>query len=206
MRRQRLRGLCYIVKNGPSVEFVVPTGWTVDKTSTVDKSPTVVNLPRETVDVSSPRTVDKTSTPLDNYTLSSQTTSALRPLLQAQLPIFDDAAVDQLWAECRKQVADVTAEEVSSLFAWKLPESRGRSIESPNGFLLRAVSRSCTPAAINAIRQRGREVAKVEQSPPPPSVEEQISRLENLLDALPHYESADKWRKELDELHALKHT
>lgn len=84
----------------------------------------------------------------------------MRARLQAELPTFDDAAVEQLWTECRKRVPDVTAEEVAALFTAKLPVSRVRSIESPNGFLLRAVAQSCTAAAVAAMRQgRG--------SPPP---------------------------------------
>ena len=70
--------------------------------------------------------------------------------------MFDDAAAEQLWIACRRQVPEVTVEEVLNLFRHKLPESRARGIENPNGFLLRAVARSCTPAAIRALRQ-GRE-------------------------------------------------
>lgn len=82
----------------------------------------------------------------------------MRRLLQEQLPAFDDEAVDELWRDCRRRVPDVTPEEVSAMFASKLPGSQSRSIENPNGFLIKAVARSCTPAAIGALRQ-GREVA-----------------------------------------------
>jgi hypothetical protein len=87
------------------------------------------------------------------------TTSALCEILQARLPSFDDSAVKQLWSACREQVPDVTPSEVSQLFERKLPESRARSITNPVGFLVRAVARSCTPAAVGALRQ-GRELPK----------------------------------------------
>ena len=86
------------------------------------------------------------------------TTSSIRTLLQTQLPSFDDEAGDQLWIACRHQVSDVTAEEVATLFAHKLPDAIRRGIENPVGFLLRAVARSCTPAAIGALRQRREDV------------------------------------------------
>ena len=79
--------------------------------------------------------------------------------LQKKFPNFDDAAVDQLWSECRSQVQDVGAEEVAVLFERKLPEATHRSISNPVGFLLRAVARSCTRAAISALRQ-GQELPK----------------------------------------------
>jgi hypothetical protein len=90
-----------------------------------------------------------------------ESTSALRAILQAKLPTFDDTAVEQLWADCRRQFPDVRPDEVGELFEWKLPESRARTIENPVGFLVRAVARSCTPAAIGALRQ-GR--AEIQQS------------------------------------------
>jgi hypothetical protein len=91
--------------------------------------------------------------------LPKEPTTTLRTLLQTVLPTFDDTAVEQLWTDCRCQVPDVSAEEVAALFERKLPESRSRSIENPNGFLLRSVARSCTSAAIAALRQ-GRELPR----------------------------------------------
>ena len=88
-----------------------------------------------------------------------ESTTALRFLLQAQLPTFDDDVVDEVWASCRKRVTDVTPEEVGRLFAEKLPAIRNQKVHSPNPFLVHAVVKSCTAAAIAAMRQ-GREVAK----------------------------------------------
>jgi hypothetical protein len=92
-------------------------------------------------------------------TRKEESTSTLRKILQANLPMFDDTAVEQLWTDCRRHVPDVRPEEVGELFEWKLPESRARTIENPVGFLVRAVARSCTPAAIGALRQ-GRELPR----------------------------------------------
>jgi hypothetical protein len=56
-------------------------------------------------------------------------------------------------------VPDVTLDELGELFKSKLPSSTRRGVENQNGFLIAAVARSCTPAAIDAIRQ-SREVPK----------------------------------------------
>jgi hypothetical protein len=106
-------------------------------------------------------------------------------------------------------VPDVSAEEIDRLFGWKLPESRARGIENPNGFLLRAVARSCTPAAINAMRQ-GRESAKeipvnntVDSNTQ--SIEEDLAAVEKILEAMPGHPQADEWRQTIERLRALKH-
>jgi hypothetical protein len=139
----------------------------------------------------------------------SNSTTTVRSLLQTQLPTFDNAAVDQLWTDCRLQVPDVSAEEIDWLFGWKLPESRARGIENPNGFLLRAVARSCTPAAINAMRQ-GRESAKEIQmnntvDSNTQSIEEDLAAVEKILEAMPGHPQADEWRQTIERLRALKH-
>jgi hypothetical protein len=86
---------------------------------------------------------------------SNTTTTGLRAELQNHLPQFDHDAVESLWKQCRMRVPDVTQDEVARLFAYKLPNSQSRSIENQNGFLISAVARSCTPAAIRALRQSG---------------------------------------------------
>jgi hypothetical protein len=89
---------------------------------------------------------------------------AVRKVLQATLPTFDDTAVEQVWAECRQQVPDITPEEVRHLFENKLPLSQACGIENPIGFLVRAVARSCTSAAIAVLRQGREESPAIELS------------------------------------------
>jgi hypothetical protein len=89
----------------------------------------------------------------------SNSTTALQEIVQSKMPDFDNAAVQQLWSDCLRQVPDVKVQEVGLLFERKLPDSLTRSVTNPVGFLVRAVARSCTPAAIRALRQ-GRELPK----------------------------------------------
>jgi hypothetical protein len=53
---------------------------------------------------------------------------------------------------------------VRHLFENKLPLSQARGIENPIGFLVRAVARSCTPAAIAVLRQGREESPAIELS------------------------------------------
>lgn len=183
LRRQRAAGLCYVVKSGPGIDFVLPHSWVASIAATPrdisavdeiseDEAPMDEFRPdessayestradmtsRDPLDDTSRPSLDDTSTPLDRDNSSSQSTT-VRRLLQTLLPTFDNDAVSQLWEDCRRRIPDVSPEEVAQLFEYKLPESRARSITRPIGFLISAVARSCTPAAIGALRQ-GREVA-----------------------------------------------
>jgi hypothetical protein len=208
LRRQRARGLCYVIKNGPSVEFVAPVGWTVDPASTVGVPTTVAKSStvaadvssRGTVDAVSRITMDETSRPLDRSNSSSQSTTStlLRELLQAQLAKFDYAAIDQLWAACRKNVPDVTVEEVSELFSLKRRIAFAPGVKNPNGLLITAVANACTPAAISEMR-KGREAA--EEPEITRTREEQIADLEFYIREFPpdHEQMAD-WKARLQKL------
>jgi hypothetical protein len=123
------------------------------------------------ISVSGTRAVPLSSTPsyrqsFRQFPRQSTTTDldVVRKVLQTTLPTFDDTAVEQLWAECRQQVPDITPGELLRLFEDKLPLSQARGIENPIGFLVRAVARSCTPAAIAALRQGREESPAVELS------------------------------------------
>ena len=94
----------------------------------------------------------------NSHSLRNPTTT-LREIVQDKFPDFDNAAVQQLWSDCRQQVPDVEAQEVALLFDRKLRDSLTGSITNRVGFLVRAVARSCTPAAIRALR-KGRELPK----------------------------------------------
>jgi hypothetical protein len=207
LRRQRARGLCYVIKNGPSVEFVAPVGWTVDPAATVGVSTTVAKSSPVAADVSSRGavdavsriTMDETSRPLDRSSSTSQSTSTLlRELLQAQLAKFDYAAVDQLWVACRKNVPDVTVEEVSEVFSFKRRIAFAPGVKNPNGLLITAVANACTPAAISEMR-KGREAA--EEPEITRTREEQIADLEFYIREFPpdHEQMAD-WKARLQKL------
>jgi hypothetical protein len=175
LERRRRLGMEWVIRSSRGVDFVDPTtgaplahatappAVSAGPDSTAPPAPTT---PRDNTrpappDVSSRIPPAVSSTPLANGKERNKetTTSALCEILQARLPSFDDSAVKQLWSACREQVPDVTPSEVSQLFERKLPESRARSITNPVGFLVRAVARSCTPAAVGALRQ-GRELPK----------------------------------------------
>jgi hypothetical protein len=207
LRRQRAKGLCYVIKNGPSVEFVAPVGWTVDPTSTVGVSTTVAKSSTVAADVSSTGsvdavsriTMDETSRPLDKSNFISQSTSTvLREMLQAQLAKFDHAAVDQLWAACRKNVPDVTVEEVSEVFSLKRRIAFAPGVKNPNGLLITAVANACTQAAISEMR-KGREAAAEPEITR--TRDEQIADLEFYLREFPpeHEQMAD-WKTRLQKL------
>jgi hypothetical protein len=207
LRRQRAKGLCYVIKNGPSVEFVAPVGWTVDPTSTVGVSTTVAKSSTVPADVSSTEsvdavsriTMDETSRPLDKSSFISQSTSTiLREMLQAQLAKFDHAAVDQLWAACRKNVPDVTVEEVSEIFSLKRRIAFAPGVKNPNGLLITAVANACTHAAISEMR-KGREIAAEPEITRTP--DEQIADLEFYLREFPpEHEQMAAWKTRLQKL------
>jgi hypothetical protein len=183
LERRRRLGMEWVVRSSRGVDFVDPTTGSPlgHKTAppAVIASPATAPAPGTTSPVANMPAADSTtpdddigpvppdvssrpppavsSVPLGNgREKNRESTSAIRSILQAKLPVFDDSAVEQVWADCRRQVPDVSPEEVGVLFERKLPESRARAVENPVGFLVRAVARSCTPAAVGALRQ-GRE-------------------------------------------------
>ncbi len=182
LARQRAFGYTHFVRNGRSFELVklerplgeppmgdsVPEGFApMNRPPRMGTSPRVGVSRAKPVGVSLPHPIRlKPSSPNDDDV-------RVRKLLQAQLPSFDDHAVDILWRDCRDQISDITPEEIARLFRDKLPVPRG--VDNPNGFLIRAVARSCTLAAIGALRQ-GREVPL--QTP----IEHAAEDLQGLLD------------------------
>jgi hypothetical protein len=205
LRRRKDAGLTHIIKTR-GVVFVHPEtgqpltrqmgefrrlGKSILSERSTDQGSTVIRstVRRSAVERSERSTVIRSTPPYRQTSSSTSARTEIRRLLQTMLPTFDDAAVEQLWAECRSQVADVTAEEVAFLFERKLPESRVRSIENPVGFLLRSVARSCTPAAIGALRQ-GRESPK----------DQAISIATNELEELLHDPSTSPDMRKLIEL------
>jgi hypothetical protein len=210
LRRQEESGLTFVIKNGRAVEFVQPAspgGATLLATQR-GNHPRGETPPRQehpqrlgVMPLHNPR--GDTTPHIDTEANTRQTTTSVRSLLQAQLPTFDDSAVEYLWADCRQRVPDVTPDEVRCLFAAKLPQSFARGIENPNGFLLRVVAVSCTPAAIAELRQ-SRELEQTD-SPAgagnyPISSEDEIVRLEEMLDAMPNHPQAGEWQKSIDAL------
>lgn len=151
LERRKQAGLEWVQK-GRGVEFL-QTG-TVPSSTTAPRTGPVPSSGSGTAPVTGADTVPVIGAPLRNPKKTEETTS-LRVVLQKQLPTFDHAAVNQLWRECRHQVPDITVEEIASLFRQKL-DSQPRGIENQNGFLMRAVVRGCTTAAVAMLRQ-GRE-------------------------------------------------
>ncbi len=187
LERRRRLGMEWVIRSSRGVDFVDPitgaplvsptaspavsSGPAIAASPAITSPPAAVSAADSTApgdntrpappDVSSRIPPAVSSTLLGNGREKNKetTTSALCEILQTRLPSFDDNAVKQLWSACRQQVPDVTPTEVSQLFERKLPESRARSITNPVGFLVRAVARSCTSAAVGALRQ-GRELPK----------------------------------------------
>jgi hypothetical protein len=181
LRRRQAAGLTHVIR-GKGITFVDPeTG--IPTTGTPASGRPAVGVPRP----GSPRPgrsrnvqsgiPDPAAHPIRLKPLREPTSTTLRSILQALAPGFDDAAAEQLWRDCRNNVPDVSAEEVAALFERKLPQSQKRGIENPNGFLVRSVARSCTPAAISALRS-GRELPKEQEQ----EVVFEHSELEALLD------------------------
>jgi len=210
LRRQEESGLTFVIKNGRAVEFVQPAspGGVTPLATQRSNHPRGETPPRQehpqrlgVMPLHSPR--GDTTPHIGTETFLRQTSSSVRSLLQAQLPTFDDSAVEHLWADCRKRVPDVTPDEVRCLFAAKLPQSFARGIENRNGFLLRVVPVSCTPAAISELRQ-SREMEQPDSTTGagnyPVSSEDEIVRLEEMLDAMPNHPQAGEWLKSIDAL------
>ena len=203
--RRRLSGLTHVISTG-GVHFVHPqTGERLlpgsnllpGSSQQLDSnflSPSGSNLPLQTGSNLLPLSINKQRN-------EQKSTTTMLALLQKQLPTFDNRIADRLWAKCRAQVPDATEEEVSALFAAKLPAAFERGIANPNGFLLTAVASSCTRAAVDAMRKGGevadtepiREVTKTH--------EQQIAELEGMLADYPDHPTASPlWRRKLQEL------
>jgi hypothetical protein len=204
LNRRKSAGLQWVAKNKLGVTLTTgqdnhwsglpPTTLTSGQSDQASASRPVVSR--------APRPVVSQTSHIANKTEKENTTSTfLRELLQAQLPKFDNKIIDRLWMKCRATVPDVTEEEVSILFAEKLPAAFERGITNPNGFLLTAVGASCTRAAINAMR-RSREAADPEPEPEIVKTrEQQIAELEGMLADYPDHPTASPlWRRKLQEL------
>ena len=166
LRRQRAVGLCYVVKNGPGIEFAAPQGWTTDETSTgtTDKSPTVVAAstvaPASTESINAPsqRTVDEASTPLgitlDTPVRQSTTTMHLRSILDQlsapwsrsgvgtsirnQLLSIDGPALALMIEAAQDVLADASAEDIALQLAPAFYRlAQIKQVSNPVGVLIR---------------------------------------------------------------------
>jgi hypothetical protein len=211
LRRQEESGLTFVIKNGRAVEFVQPgaapgggTPLAIQRsTAPRGETPPPQEHPQRLGVMPLYRPRGDTTPHIDNESNTRQTTTTVRSLLQTQLPTFDDSAVEHLWTDCRRRVPDVTPDEVRCLFSAKLPQSFARGIENRNGFLLRVVAVSCTPAAIAELRQSG-ELGQTDSTGGAGndiiSSEDEIVRLEEMLDAMPNHPQAGEWQKTIASL------
>jgi DNA topoisomerase VI subunit B len=216
LKRRKAAGLEWVIRDRQSVVFTTSAPMVTETTDPVVKqhipsghrthTPMAgTTIPRVASMVTHPVVMEPTQ--LDNIEKREATTT-LRSLLQSQLPTFDDTAVEQLLAACCRRSPDVTPEEINWLFIQKIRGSFGRGIENQNGFLLTAVERSCTPAALASFRQytatagQGGEVAaeSSEYLLPPESPQEELERLEYTLSMMPNHSQADVWRRRIDDL------
>jgi hypothetical protein len=210
LRRQEESGLTFVIKNGRAVEFVQPgaapgggTPLAIHRsTAPRGETPPPREHPQRLGVMPLYRPRGDTTPHIDIESNTRQTTT-VRSLLQTQLPTFDDSAVEHLWTDCRRRVPDVTPDEVRCLFSAKLPQSFARGIENRNGFLLRVVAVSCTPAAIAELRQ-SRELGQTDSTGGAGndliSSEDEIVRLEEMLDAMPNHPQAGEWQKTIASL------
>jgi hypothetical protein len=211
LRRQEGSGLTFVIKNGRAVEFVQPgsalggvTPLVIQRgTAPRGETPHRQEHPQRLGVMPLYRPRGDTTPHIDTQSNTRQTTTAVRSLLQTQLPTFDDLAVEHLWTDCRRRVPDVTPDEVRCLFSAKLPQSFARGIENRNGFLLRVVAVSCTPAAIAELRQ-SRELEQTDLTGGAGnyliSSADEIVRLGEMLDAMPNHPQAAEWQKTIDSL------
>ena len=173
LRRQRAAGLCYIVKNGPGIEFAVPLGWTsnspltVDIPSTVDESSTIDIPSTGAVDGMSTITVDAASTPLDKNISNRQTTTAppdLHEKLELFVPGIDAGAVERIWRESREVVIDIQTEEIAFWFEQRARMVyKNRALINPLGLLLSSIKDWITQRKVSNRRNQLRELAEEEQ-------------------------------------------
>ena len=178
LSRQRAAGLCYVVKNGPGIEFVVPVDCsTVEVSSTVENSSTVKgpkraveqtstdeNTSTGTVEDSSHVTVEDSSTPLDSRHsfLDNDVDDAVEKLeatiLRSEFAQFDREAIRYIWNRSRDVVPDVTVEEVFHFFLEKAYLlGRNRRVQNFNGLMKYVWKEFFTLSRIEQVREQKRQ-------------------------------------------------
>jgi hypothetical protein len=180
LRRQRAAGLCYIIKNGPGIEFVVPQGWLVSARSAVDAPSsddviTAIDNPStddarsfHKADKTPAKTVDARSTLTSGF-VSNKSAVRIAPedfydKLETVVPGLGTDAVEQIWRESREVVLDIQPEEIAFWF-----EQRARMIyqngglKDPVGLLLSSVKDWLTERKVVHRRNHLRELAEEEQ-------------------------------------------
>ena len=180
LSRQRAAGLCYVVKNGPGIEFVVPNDCsTVEVSSTVEQSSSVTaigpkkaveqtstdeNTSTGTVEESSRVTVEESSTPLDSRHsfLDNDVDGAVEKLeatiLSSEFAQFDREAIRYIWNRSRDVVPDVTVEEVFHFFLEKAYLlGRNRRVQNFNGLMKYVWKEYFTLSRIEQVREQNRQ-------------------------------------------------
>jgi hypothetical protein len=160
LERQRAADLCYIVKNGRAVEFVLPArdeSEGVSPTVTVGERPTVRVPPAvpathtETVGPPDAISVGDPPTPLDNtrqrtsqHVPSSSDIQQLAQPIRGILPNFDDDALRQLWQRCQQAAPDCTVDDIVYSFNVKARQllRRPQRITNPVGLMIWSVPKA----------------------------------------------------------------
>lgn len=196
-RRRKTVGLEWICKNRQGVTLTTGLGVNLETPSSGHLDHAFTSEP---VASKEPKPLaSDTSLLIVNRTVKESSTTALRQLLQAQLPSFDNVMVDRVWSGCRAQAPNVRPEQIAELFAALLPASRQPSIEMPNAWLSRAIITACTQAQVDAMTRAFEKAAATQTEPEPAtSLEDDIRLKKALLAAWPTHQDAAEWRKTIE--------
>jgi hypothetical protein len=151
LERRRASNMEWVIKN-KGVEFVMPSGISVPETSisypvpdiritdTLPDTDTVSITGRESLSISGRESLSITGTLLDNSSREifrelSASSSAVAAAL-SEYGTIDDDAVQKIIADCRRNAADATSEELVHFIREKGRVIANGKIDNPIGFLI----------------------------------------------------------------------
>ena len=203
LRRREAAGMVWVVRTS-GVRFVHPLG-DLPTTPVRDLPPGPLREAPSGAKGEIPTPpVGETHTPLgSSKNQEGITTSATVRLALNNYGTVDDDALKRLITKCRQHAPDCTGDEIAYFVHEKgtLTKARDSRIQNPIGFLIDATAKCFAGESFRVWRQaREPQLQNTEQGREVPSLEEQIMRLEFLLEVLPNHEQAEENRKMLTDL------
>jgi hypothetical protein len=189
LERQRAANLCYVIKNGRAIEFVLPASQvTAGVSPTARVPPAVPATHTETVGFSDAISVGDPPTPLDivrhnssQAISSSADIELLGQAIRTILPTFDDDALRQLWQRCQRTDPDCTVDDVVYCFNVKAHQLLGRPqrIANPVGLMIWSVPKALE--GTNGLHLRHRREIKEAKEREDRALEQQRAEWQEML-------------------------
>lgn len=163
LERQRSDNLLFVVKNGRAVEFVRPTIYPAVIDAIPGVTPTVG--PTGVVSRQTDPTAPRPFSPSTHLSLAQkpngESVTVVREAL-ARYGSVDDDAVQKIIAECRKNAADASCEEIAHFIHDKGQVVRSGKIHNPIAFLLVYVPKCFLAEGLHAFRQEQSRIRESE--------------------------------------------